>query len=215
MEPGPSGPGATSGEAPATLAVVEIALSTGAGAGITATVEGADCGTRGAVPLVCGSGAGTGAGTGAGAGFGAGCGCGVGVGPGGAGVSMGAGPGVSPPPGGVTMGAGGVGFAGVAFGPVRPLARGKAMGGSKIPNKSSAQDAHAGSMAVTRAGMEICGVQRLVMVRLNSVLKPQSGVQRHFLRGRYQTLTMRSLPVGSSWSDSTYGLSKSAKLIAV
>lgn len=66
-------------------------------------------------------------------------------------------------------------------GPVKPFARGRAIGGSKNPNRSSRQVAHAGSSAVTSAGTDKRGVQRYVDVTLSTGSTKHLVVQRHAL----------------------------------
>jgi hypothetical protein len=56
-----------------------------------------------------------------------------------------------------------VGCAGVDLGVVRPACSVNAIGGSKIPNKLFAQDAHNGSKFLTIGGIENCGLQIYVM----------------------------------------------------
>ena len=94
-------------------------------------------------------------------------------------------------------GSGRVGSAGVGFGPVKPSRLGRAIGGSKNPNKSSLQVAHAVSRAVTSAGIDNRGVHRNVDVTLLIGSTKQSlPVQMHFLirsQSRFQFLRCKGL----------------------
>lgn len=73
----------------------------------------------------------------------------------------------------------GVGSTDVGLGALRPGAFGRATGGSKVPNKSDAHVAQAGSRAVTSGGRDSCGVQVKATVVPRSGSVEQLAVQEH------------------------------------